>query len=116
MGSLLAALFPSLSLLSTEFSYGKAHSRTADRSWKQKRGYRFLLLGLTGRVDGVDHGHLSIVLHAWRSPDVCTFATFIYDKGSEPLLRHFTGADEERSDSASTEMVRDKFVNFYREL
>jgi hypothetical protein len=40
----------------------------------------------------VDHGHFSIELHAWRSAESCTFATFIYEK--ERLLRHFTGSDE----------------------
>jgi hypothetical protein len=33
-------------------------------------------------------------LHAWRSPETCTFATFIYEKGSERLLRHIIGTDE----------------------
>jgi hypothetical protein len=35
-----------------------------------------------------------IELHAWRSADVCTFATFVYAKSPERLLRHFTGSDE----------------------
>jgi hypothetical protein len=42
----------------------------------------------------LDHGHYLIELHAWRTADVCTFATFVYDKISERLLRHFTGSDE----------------------
>ena len=42
----------------------------------------------------VDHGQFSIELHAWRSVERCTFATFIYEKGSQRLLRHFTGIDE----------------------
>jgi hypothetical protein len=42
----------------------------------------------------IDHGHHVIELHAWRSADVCTFATFVYAKSPERLLRHFTGSDE----------------------
>jgi hypothetical protein len=42
----------------------------------------------------VDHGHFSIELHAWRSAERCTFATFIYEKASERLLRHFIGSDQ----------------------
>jgi hypothetical protein len=42
----------------------------------------------------VDHGRFSIELHAWRSAEGCTFATFIYEKNSERLLRHITGSDE----------------------
>jgi len=37
MGSILAALFPSLSLLSTELSYAKAHLCTADGLKQQAR-------------------------------------------------------------------------------
>ncbi len=36
----------------------------------------------------------SIELHAWRSAETCTFATFVYAKSPERLLRHFTGSDE----------------------
>jgi hypothetical protein len=32
-----------------------------------------------------------IELHAWRRPDDTGFATFVYEKGAERLLRHFTG-------------------------
>ena len=39
-------------------------------------------------------GHFSIELHAWRSGESCTFATFIYEKARGRLLRHFTGSDE----------------------
>jgi hypothetical protein len=42
----------------------------------------------------IDHGHYVIELHAWRSAESCTFATFIYEKAGERLLRHFTGSDE----------------------
>jgi hypothetical protein len=35
-----------------------------------------------------------IELHAWRSPETCTFAAFIYEKGQERLLRHITGTNE----------------------
>jgi len=41
----------------------------------------------------IDHGHHLIELHAWRS-ETCTFATFVYAKSPERLLRHFTGSDE----------------------
>jgi hypothetical protein len=37
-----------------------------------------------------------IELHAWRSPESASFATFIYEKAAERLLRHFTGADENK--------------------
>jgi len=42
----------------------------------------------------IDHGRYSIELHAWRSAEGCTFATFIYNQALERLLRHFTGPDE----------------------
>jgi hypothetical protein len=42
----------------------------------------------------IDYGPFAIQLHAWRSAETCTFATFIYEKGSERLLRHITGTDE----------------------
>jgi hypothetical protein len=42
----------------------------------------------------VDYGKFSIELHAWRSAERCSFATFIYEKASERLLRHFTCLDE----------------------
>jgi len=38
-----------------------------------------------------------IELHAWRSPEIASFATFIYEKAAERLLRHFTGSDENKS-------------------
>jgi hypothetical protein len=42
----------------------------------------------------VDYGHHVIELHAWRRPEGSSFATFIYEKAAERLLRHFTSADE----------------------
>jgi hypothetical protein len=42
----------------------------------------------------MSHGQHVIELHAWRSVESGTFATFIYEKGSERLLRYFTGSDE----------------------
>jgi hypothetical protein len=44
----------------------------------------------------IDHGPFSIELHAWRSAESCTFATFIYEKAGQRLLRHFTGSDENK--------------------
>ncbi|HET9378842.1 MAG TPA: hypothetical protein VFO40_27975 [Chthoniobacterales bacterium] len=43
----------------------------------------------------IDHGNHVIELPASRSGDSGTFVTFIYDKDSERLLRHVTGADED---------------------
>ncbi len=42
----------------------------------------------------IDHEQYVIELHAWRSPESASFATFIYEKAAERLLRHFTGSDE----------------------
>jgi hypothetical protein len=42
----------------------------------------------------IDHGHHLIELHAWQSEETYTFATFVYAKSPERLLRHFTGSDE----------------------
>jgi hypothetical protein len=42
----------------------------------------------------IDQGHFSIELHAWRSADAGIFATFVYAKSPERLIRHFTGSDE----------------------
>ncbi len=33
-------------------------------------------------------------LHVWRTPEGTSFATFIYEKVAERLLRHFTGSHE----------------------
>jgi hypothetical protein len=43
----------------------------------------------------IDHGHHVIELRAWRSPEVCTFAPFIYEKSLPRLLRYIIGADED---------------------
>jgi len=37
-----------------------------------------------------------IELHASRSLESASFVTFIYEKAAEGLLRHFTGADENK--------------------
>jgi hypothetical protein len=42
----------------------------------------------------IDHGSYSIELHAWRSAERTTFATFVYQRSGERLLRYFTGLDE----------------------
>ena len=42
----------------------------------------------------IDHGQYVIELHAWLSPEISSFATFIYEKAADRLLRHFFGADE----------------------
>jgi hypothetical protein len=42
----------------------------------------------------IDHGPLSIELHAWRSAELTTFATFFYQRSGERLLRYSTGSDE----------------------
>jgi hypothetical protein len=44
----------------------------------------------------IDHGEYVIELHAWRSPESDSFATFIYEKAAERLLRQFIGADENK--------------------
>ncbi len=44
----------------------------------------------------IDHGQYVIELHAWWSPESASIATFIYEKAAERLLRHFTGADENK--------------------
>ena len=43
----------------------------------------------------IDHGYHVVELHASRSGDSGTFVTFIYEKGSERLLRHLIGTDED---------------------
>jgi hypothetical protein len=42
----------------------------------------------------VDHGHFSIELQAWRNAESSTFATFIYGKAGERVLRRFAGPDQ----------------------
>jgi hypothetical protein len=41
----------------------------------------------------IDHGRYVIQLHGWLSPEGASFATFIYEKAAERVLRHFTGSD-----------------------
>jgi hypothetical protein len=36
----------------------------------------------------------AIELHVWRSAERSTFATFVYQRSSERLVRYFTGWDE----------------------
>jgi hypothetical protein len=47
----------------------------------------------------IDHDDHVIELHAWRSAERPTFATFVYQRSIQRLLRHFTGSDE-------TEVIR----------
>ena len=42
----------------------------------------------------IDDGVYSIELHAWRSAERPTFATFVYQRSGERLLRYFKGSDE----------------------
>jgi hypothetical protein len=42
----------------------------------------------------IDHGAYSIELHAWRGEERTTFATLVYQRSGERLLRYFTGSDE----------------------
>src|SRR6267378_8427054 len=42
----------------------------------------------------IDQGHFSMELHAWRHAESGTFAMFVYEKGSERLLQHITGTNE----------------------
>jgi hypothetical protein len=44
----------------------------------------------------IDYGHHVIELHAWRSLEACMFATFIYEKGSERLMRYIIDTDESK--------------------
>ncbi len=50
-----------------------------------------------------------IELHAWRHTENCTFATFIYERAPERLLRHITGTDE-------NEVIRRALVCCEKEL
>jgi hypothetical protein len=34
-------------------------------------------------------------MHAWRSPETCTFAAFIYEKGKDRLLQYMIGTDKD---------------------
>jgi hypothetical protein len=42
----------------------------------------------------IDHGHHVVELHASRRAETGTFVAFIYQKGSEWLLHHIVGTDE----------------------
>src|SRR6266481_3695906 len=42
----------------------------------------------------IDHGHHVVELHASRHAETGAFVTFIYEKGSERLLQHITGTNE----------------------
>jgi hypothetical protein len=43
----------------------------------------------------IDQGPFLIELHTWLSAEKATFATFIYEKAGERLLRrHFTGSHQ----------------------
>jgi hypothetical protein len=44
-----------------------------------------------------------IDLHLWNGTDQPTFATFVYEKSSARLIRHFAGRDE-------TEVIRKALV------
>jgi hypothetical protein len=44
-----------------------------------------------------------IDLHVWQKADHATFATFVYEKAGERLLRHFANANE-------TEVIRKALV------
>jgi hypothetical protein len=44
-----------------------------------------------------------IDLHLWQKDDHATFATFVYEKQSERLLRHFANTNE-------TEVIRKALV------
>jgi hypothetical protein len=61
-------------------------------------GLVFVCLGISEKLAILPAHHQSrhhvIESQAWRSAETCTFATFIYEKGSERLLRHITGTDE----------------------
>jgi hypothetical protein len=46
-----------------------------------------------------------IELHACRSAERSTFATFVYERSGERLLRYFTGSDENEV-IGNPEMVR----------
>ena len=52
------------------------------------------LRNLPSFQQSIDHGSYSIEWHAWRSAVMPTFTTFVYERSSEPLLRHFAGSDE----------------------
>jgi hypothetical protein len=51
----------------------------------------------------IEHCSYIIDLHLWQKGDHATFATFVYEKASERLLRHFANTDE-------TEVIRKALV------
>jgi hypothetical protein len=52
---------------------------------------------------GIEHGSYVIDLHLWQKTDHATFATFVYEKKSGLLLRHFANTNE-------TEVIRKALV------
>jgi hypothetical protein len=51
----------------------------------------------------IEHCSYVIDLHLWQKADHATFATFVYEKTSERLLRHFANTNE-------TEVIRKALV------
>jgi hypothetical protein len=51
----------------------------------------------------IEHCSYVIDLHLWQKPDHATFATFVYEKPGERLLRHFANTNE-------TEVIRKALV------
>jgi hypothetical protein len=73
-------------------------------AWKPRLQYQFIarryylasvrnMRNLPSLQRTVDHGQYVIELHAWMSPESASFATFIYEKAGERLLRRFTGSN-----------------------
>ena len=51
----------------------------------------------------IEHCSYLVDLHLWQTADQSTFATFVYEKAGERLLRHFANTDE-------TEVIRKALV------
>ena len=51
----------------------------------------------------IEHCSYVIDLHLWQKDDHATFATFVYEKKSDRLLRHFANTNE-------TEVIREALV------
>ena len=51
----------------------------------------------------IEHCSYLVDLHIWQRGDHTMFATFVYEKAGERLLRHFANADE-------TEVIRKALV------
>jgi hypothetical protein len=64
----------------------------------------------------IEHGPYWIELLARRSAESRTFATFVYPRSSERLLRYFTNSDENEVIWQGHEIVRAEFVKFDQEL